>query len=127
VSYLAHRQAGTSIRATRGNRAQWHANFKLDEFSKGWRELHVLHTSGAAEPTLRGMLILGPGHTLADAYHMLRTELQLWKPGCSLSLMTKPGGAAVALSDLPPSTDLLPLLPAACELLVRETDAAAAR
>ena len=84
--------------------------------------MHVLHATGAAEPAQRGMLILGPGHTLADAYHMLRTELQLWKPGCSLSLVTRQGGAVhtVALDEQPPGSEVLPLLPEACELVVRE-------
>ena len=41
------------------------------------RTVHVLHeVAGGGTPQLRGMLVLGPGHTRADVYHMLRTELQ---------------------------------------------------
>ena len=35
-------EAGTAIKAQRGNRAQWHANFKLDEFSSSYRDVDVL-------------------------------------------------------------------------------------
>ena len=72
---LAH-QAGADIKAPRGNRAQWHANFQLDEFVDTSRDVPVMHESESGLQ-LRGMLIIGPGHTLADAYHMLRTELQI--------------------------------------------------
>ena len=45
------------------------------------RTVNVLHeVAGGGAPQLRGMLVLGPGHTRADVYHMLRTELQVRVP-----------------------------------------------
>ena len=74
---LPSSQAGAAIKAPRGNKSQWHKAFQLDEFMDAMRTVNVLHeVAGGGAPQLRGMLVLGPGHTRADVYHMLRTELQ---------------------------------------------------
>ena len=77
TSPLPSSQAGAAIKAPRGNKSQWHKAFQLDEFMDAMRTVNVLHeVAGGGAPQLRGMLVLGPGHTRADVYHMLRTELQ---------------------------------------------------
>ena len=74
-------QAGAAIAAPWGNKSQWHKAFQLDEFMDAMRTVNVLHeVAGGGAPQLRGMLVLGPGHTRADVYHMLRTELQARGP-----------------------------------------------
>ena len=51
---------GVTIKAPRGNRSQWHANFKLDEFNSAARDLTVLQKDADASMRLRGMLVVGP-------------------------------------------------------------------
>ena len=75
------------IKAPRGNRSQWHANFKLDEFASSTRDMPVVQvdeTSG--DLLIRGCLTLGPGHTLADVCKMLLTELQMAPRGAHAAL-----------------------------------------
>eukprot|EP00966_Prymnesium_polylepis_P069282 1610004-Prymnesium_polylepis.1 len=63
-------EEGHAIKQARGNRAQWHANFKLDEFDGpigAARELCVIQEDiGTGARELRGLLVLGRGHSLAD-------------------------------------------------------------
>ena len=63
---------------------------------------------------LRGLLIVQPGHTLADGCKMLLTEHQLcpvdgyWE----LAAMSEDGSQLLCdLSSMPPSAELLPRLP----------------
>jgi len=127
-------KAGTSIVAPRGHKAQWHANFKLDEFSAALRELRVLalpadddgQGGGAArepapgsEGELRGMVVVGQGNTLADLAHMLRTELG-FRRGAEVACVSA-DGTCLRLSGLPQHLELTRLLPqGACELRVRD-------
>lgn len=116
---LCH-QAGADIKAPRGNRAQWHANFQLDEFVDTSRDVPVMHESESGLQ-LRGMLIIGPGHTLADAYHMLRTELQIEpeRGAYMVTCFTPHDGKRVSFSDYSPQTEVLGLLPPQhCEFLL---------
>ena len=118
---LKAEQAGTEIKVARGNRAQWHANFQLDEFVDTPRELCVLQ-EGAAGEQLRGMLIIGPGQTIADAYHMLRCELQIQPTRDSayeVTCFTPHDGERLSLSKYSSQTELLGILPAQpCQLLL---------
>lgn len=115
-------QEGAFIKAQRGNRAQWHANFRLDEFVATARDLCVLQEGGpGGAPEARGLLVIGPGHTLADTYKMLLTEHQLcptsgtWR----LSCVASDGTVLTVLSDAQLDAEVLPLLPeGSCELLV---------
>jgi hypothetical protein len=105
-------QSGADIKAPRGNRAQWHANFQVDEFIDTARDVPVMHESEAGLQ-LRGMLIIGPGHTLADAYHMLRTELQI-EPvheAYMVTCLTPHDGKRFSFSAYSPQTEVLVLLP----------------
>lgn len=52
---------GVTIRAPRGNRTQWHANFKLDEFTPTARDITILQKDEAGGLRRRGMLVIGPG------------------------------------------------------------------
>lgn len=83
-------EAGADIKAPRGLTHQWHANFRIDEFAQQGvcRDICVLQpgaagangaagAAGAGALPLRGMLVLGPGHSIADTRKMLLTELQL--------------------------------------------------
>ena len=70
---------------------------------------------------LRGLLIIGPGQTLADGCKMLLTELQLgpadgrWE----LSVVAPDGTILVDLKNTPSVAELFPLLPPQkCYLLV---------
>eukprot|EP00908_Phaeocystis_cordata_P001217 Transcript_11305.p1 GENE.Transcript_11305~~Transcript_11305.p1 ORF type:complete len:652 (+),score=120.80 Transcript_11305:341-2296(+) len=117
---LKAEQAGADIKAPRGNRAQWHANFQLDEFVDTSRDVPVMHESESGLQ-LRGMLIIGPGHTLADAYHMLRTELQIEpeRGAYMVTCFTPHDGKRVSFSDYSPQTEVLGLLPPQhCEFLL---------
>ena len=50
-----------TIKAPRGNRAQWHANFQLDEFAAATREVRVLQPEpSTGRLQLRGLLVIGP-------------------------------------------------------------------
>ena len=75
----------------RGNRAQWHANFKLDEFDHAYysvRDLCVLQEMlGSGERELRGLLIVGKGHSLADTY-------QVTSPSVAIRCRSSPSVAA---------------------------------
>ena len=77
---------GVIIKAPRGNRSQWHANFKLDEFTPRVRDVPVVQRDATQATLLRGMLVIGPGHTLADVCKMLLTELQMEPKGIELRL-----------------------------------------
>ena len=72
---------GVTIKAPRGNRSQWHANFKLDEFSPSARDVPVVQAGEGGGLLLRGLLVIGPGYTLADCCKMLLTQLQLGPTG----------------------------------------------
>ena len=73
---------------------------------------------------LRGVLIIGPGQTLADGCKMLLTELQLGPTAANggyweLSAVAPDGTTLVDLRDQSASAELLPLLPSqVCYLLV---------
>jgi len=119
---LKTEQAGAAIRASKGNRAQWHANFKLDEFSSSLRDVCVLLETESG-PQLQGLLVLGAGHTLADSFHMLRSELQLWHASkiCTLDCYSPEEDVRTRISDMPPHLQILPLLPTSyCELIVSQ-------
>ena len=105
-------QGGADIKAPRGNRAQWHANFQLDEFIDTARDVPVMHECETGLQ-LRGMLIIGPGHTLADAYHMLRTELQIEpvREAYMVTCLTPHDGKRFSFSAYSPQTEVLGLLP----------------
>ena len=115
---------GVTIKAPRGNRSQWHSNFRLDEFGRSTRDLPVVQRAdgdGDGGLVLRGLLVVGPGHTVADCCKMLLTELQLgpsegwWQ----LSAVGKDGTTLVSYEETPPSEEFLPLLPPTpCYLLV---------
>jgi len=92
------------------------------------RELRVLQpragsVEGARGLELRGLLVLGPGHTLADACKMLLTELQLCPAAgwWQISAVSHDGTSVLRdLSCVPPFAEVLPLLPSEpCSLLVR--------
>ena len=69
---------GVIIKAPRGNKTQWHANFKLDEFVPLVRDVPIVQRDGkSGDVLLRGVLNIGPGHTVADGCKMLLTELQM--------------------------------------------------
>lgn len=175
VTLKAAEDRGVAIKAPRGNRAQWHTNFLLDEvrppesstapfpaptsgphppsphhspappppipapiapnsrlrctqFVRSTRELRVLQpragcVEGACALELRGLLVLGPGHTLADACKMLLTELQLCPAAgwWQISAVSHDGTSVLRdLSCVPPFAEVLPLLPSEpCSLLVR--------
>lgn len=118
---LKAEKAGVDIKVARGKCAQWQANFQLDEFIDQAREVCVLQ-EGAAGAQLRGMLIIGPGHTVADAYHMLRCELQIIPTRDSayeVTCLTPHDGERISLSNYSPQTELLGILPAQpCQLLL---------
>ena len=115
---------GVIIKAPRGNRSQWHANFKLDEFATTTRDVPVVQpdaTSG--DVLLRGCLVLGPGHTLADVCKMILTELQMaptswWE----LRAISPEGRTLAVLHKLPVATELLPCIPDGAMLLVGRCD-----
>ncbi len=71
--------------------------------------------------TLTGMIVLAPGHTLADAHAMLRTELLIWnRPGRSSSLFYISDGVVYPFTE-PPNALINPLLPQGSPaLLVRQ-------
>ena len=71
--------------------------------------------------TLTGMSVLAPGHTLADAHAMLRTELLIWnRPGRSSSLFYISDGVVYPFTE-PPNALSNPLLPQGSPaLLVRQ-------
>ena len=116
-------QAGADIKAPRGNRAQWHAHFQLDEFIDTARDVPVMHECEAGLQ-LRGMLIIGPGHTLADAYHMLRTELQIEpeREAYMVTCLTPHDSKRFSFSAYSPQTEVLGLLPSQpCQFLLDQT------
>ena len=107
---------GVTIKAPRGNRSQWHSNFRLDEFAPCTRDLPVVQKEKAADEhvVLRGLLVVGPGHTLADCCKMLLTELQLGPTSgwWELSAIDPRDGTVLASYDkTPTSAEMLPLLP----------------
>jgi hypothetical protein len=105
-------QSGADIKAPRGNKTQWHANFQVDEFIDTARDVPVIHESEAGLQ-LRGMLIIGPGHTLADTYHVLRTELQIEpvNEAYMVACLTPHDGKRFSFSAYSPQTEVLGLLP----------------
>lgn len=62
---------------------------------------------------LRGVLIIGPGHTVADAYHMLRTELQIEpeRGAYVVTCYTPHDGKRTPFSSNSPQSEVLGLLP----------------
>ena len=109
---LRTEQSGADIKAPRGNKTQWHANFQVDEFIDTARDVPVMHESEAGLQ-LRGLLIIGPGHTLADTYHMLRTELQIEpvSEAYVVTCLTPHDGKRFSFSAYSPQTEVLGLLP----------------
>lgn len=134
-------KAGTTIVAPKGNLAQWHINFRMDEFSAALREVRVvafpevansgsdsdtIQTRGddaAMEQTvgeLRGVIVLGFGDSLGDMAHMLRTELG-FRRDANIVCFTRDNGGSLELSSMPQRLKVLPLLPDGdCELHVRD-------
>jgi len=122
-------EAGVSIRASKGNIAQWHANFKLDEFVQPFyftRDMCVLQEAPeTGERYIRGLLIIGNGHTLSDAYQMLMTEHQLCPEGhWHLICVDSEGNSLVDLGGCDPQSDMIQLLPdSQCDILVKNCPA----
>jgi hypothetical protein len=126
-------QRGASIKAAK-HAEQWHANFRIDEFDSRCRDICVLqppHESsangaareGAAAPAeVRGVLVLGPGHTLADTRKMLLTEFQLRPASGSWMLQVVEPSTRAVFTDLTcvaTEVEILSLLPPGpCALLV---------
>jgi len=112
--------SGVIIKAPRGNRSQWHANFKVDEFVAAATDVAVAQRDESGALVLRGALVIGPGHTVADGCKMLFTELQMGPTAGWWELhAVAPSGEVLAdLSHQPPSAELLPLLPKDSYLLV---------
>ena len=57
-----------------------------DEFTPRVRDVPVVQRDATQATLLRGMLVIGPGHTLADVCKMLLTELQMEPKGLELRL-----------------------------------------
>lgn len=115
---------GVAIKAPRGNRSQWHANFKIDEFAQTARDVPVVQKDASGAVILRGLLIVGPGQSLADGCKMLLTELQLGPDAAAggsweLTALAPDGRLLADLRKESASAELLPLLPSEpCYLLV---------
>mmetsp|Transcript_25214 Transcript_25214/g.83911 ORF Transcript_25214/g.83911 Transcript_25214/m.83911 type:complete len:184 (+) Transcript_25214:242-793(+) len=113
-SLIAAEQAGAAIVAPKGNKAQWHANFAVDEFATALRDVPVVKLppggGGGETPPPCGLVALAPGQSLADLLHMLRVE-HGFGPHVRVSCHAPSSGESVLLTALPPPLELLPLLP----------------
>ena len=84
--------------------------------------MRVLQKSDASGTVdLRGLIVIGPGQTIADICKMLLTELQLCptRGWWDLKVASEVGDLLLTnLNSVPPSAELLPLLPPLCCSLV---------
>ena len=74
---LKEAEEGVAIKAPRGNRSQWHSNFKDRRVRARARDIPVVQKDEATGATVPGLLLILPGQTLQDGCKMLLTELQL--------------------------------------------------